>query len=224
MKMKEIPTLERPRERLINYGVESLSNQELLSILLKTGSKEQSVQEVAVNLLNVLGNLSSWPEVTLEQIASIKGIGIVKATSILACLELGKRIYLTPKEEKIKLATPEEIFKNSSYLFYGKKQEYFYCFYFNNKQELIERKLLFMGTIDKSIVHPREIFKEAYLVGASKIACLHNHPSGNLEPSTQDIRLTNSLKEIGNIQGIPLIDHIIVSDTAFYSFYEHGLL
>ena len=103
-----------------------------------------------------------------------------------------------------------------------KKQEYFYALYFNNKQELIEAKKLFIGTINRSVVHPREVFKEAYLLSASSIVCMHNHPSGDTSPSREDITFTQSLYEIGNIQGIPVVDHIIVSDDSYYSFYENG--
>ena len=108
------------------------------------------------------------------------------------------------------------------YQLYNKKQEYFYCLYVNQRKELIERKLLFMGTLNRSVVHPREVFKNAYLCSASGIICVHNHPSGNVNPSREDIRLTNSLVELGQVNGIPIIDHIIIGDNDYYSFYEDG--
>ena len=107
-------------------------------------------------------------------------------------------------------------------MFYDQKQEYFYCLYFNNKQQLIGEKLLFKGTINRSITHPREIFKEAYRLSASSIICMHNHPSNDITPSIEDIDFTNKLVSLGTIQGIPILDHIIVSDNNYYSFYEHG--
>ena len=116
------------------------------------------------------------------------------------------------------------IYENNKHLFLDKKQEYFYCLYLNEKKELIERKLLFMGTVNKSLVHPREIFKEAYLLSASSIICMHNHPSGNPNPSTDDIVLTSSLLEIGKIQKIPIVDHIIFGSNSYYSFYENNNL
>ena len=116
---------------------------------------------------------------------------------------------------------PAKIYSASRYLFKDKKQELFYCFYLNNKQELIERKLLFMGTINCSTTHPREIFKEAYKVSASSIVCIHNHPTNDVTPSRADIEFTKRLMKTGNIQGIPVVDHIIVGDNSFYSFYEH---
>ena len=108
------------------------------------------------------------------------------------------------------------------YLFYNKKQEYFYCLYFNNNSTLISKKLLFIGTLNKSITHPREVFKEAYKVSASYIICLHNHPTNNVLPSKEDITFTNSLITLGKLQGIPIIDHIIVGNNTYYSFYENN--
>ena len=117
---------------------------------------------------------------------------------------------------------PKSIWESSKYLFYRKKQELFYCYYFDNKQKLIERKLLFMGTINQATTHTREIFKEAYLVSASSIVCLHNHPSNDVTPSKEDILFTDRLMKVGNMHGIKLVDHIIVGDNSFYSFYEHS--
>lgn len=224
LKMSHVPLKERPRERLRQLGADALSTQELLSILLRTGTKEYSVSFLAYQLMKEVGNIEDFEHLSLKQLESIKGIGPAKALEILACIELGKRIFLSSKQERRKLNTPEQIFEESRYLFHGKKQEYFYCFYLNNKRELIERKLLFMGTIDRSTVHPREIFKEAYLNQAKSIICLHNHPSGDVHPSIEDRRLTSALREIGVLQGIALADHLIVSDDAYFSFYESGLL
>ena len=125
-------------------------------------------------------------------------------------------------ELKQKLRNAKEIWEDSKYLFNGLKQECFYALYFNNKQELIERKLLFMGTINKSIIHPREIFKEAYRLSASSIVCMHNHPSNDIRPSKEDKLFTENIVKAGMIQGIPVLDHIIVSDFDYYSFYDHG--
>ena len=110
------------------------------------------------------------------------------------------------------------------YLFHNKKQEYFYCLYFNNKQELIGEKLLFIGTINRSVTHPREIFKEAYRLSASSIVCMHNHPSNDVTPSMEDIDFTNKLVSLGTIQGIPIIDHLIVGQNKYFSFSDNGLL
>lgn len=221
-KIKDIPIGERPRERVKQHGISNITNKELIAIILKTGTRNLNATDLALSIL-VEYPIEEFKNLTLAQLTKIKGIGEVKALELLAAIELGKRInYTTAVKQRKKLNNPEAIWKETRYLFVGKKQELFYCLYLNEKQELIERKLLFMGTVNKSITHPREIFKEAYKNSASSIICLHNHPSNDLCPSTADINFTKSLTEIGRIQGIPLIDHIIVGDDSFYSFYEHG--
>ena len=220
-RMKEIPLTERPRERLKRKGREELTDKELIAIVLKTGTKDRNVEELALDVLNKY-SINSLGDVSLEKLIEIRGIGEVKAIELLATIELGKRIFLNVNKDTIKMQDPKSIWKYSRYLFYGKKQELFYCYYFDNKQQLIERKLLFMGTINQATTHTREIFKEAYLVSASSIVCLHNHPSNDVTPSKEDILFTDRLMRIGNIHGIKLVDHIIVGDTSFYSFYEHS--
>jgi len=223
MKIKDLPKEERPRERLLEYGVQNLSNEELLSIILKTGSKNHSVKEVALNILTLAGGIEKLVNLSKEQLLEIDGIGLTKAIEIISVVEIGKRIFLNSNQiQKINFRNSYEIYLATKYLFINQKQEYFYCFYLNNKNELIERKLLFMGTINRSLVHPREIFKYAYLSSASSIICMHNHPSGDVTPSREDIRLTNALVEIGKINSIPIVDHLIVSDDGYYSFYEDG--
>lgn len=223
MKIKDIPSKDRPRERLIQYGVENLSNEELIAIILKTGSKKDSVKELALKVLTIGNDITNLADITKEELLKIDGIGITKATSLISAIELGKRIFVSGREkDKLCFKNAQDIYINSKYLFLNRKQEYFYCFYLNNKNEVIERKLLFMGTINRSIVHPREIFKYAYLTSASSIVCLHNHPSGDVSPSREDIRLTKALVELGQLNSIPVVDHIIVSDNSYYSFYEDG--
>lgn len=223
MKVKEIPLKERPRERLLYYGVENLSNEELLSIIIKTGTKQKSVKDISLEILREYKDIQYLKNISLERLKRIKGIGEVKAVEIIATIELGKRIFLTNNthNNSKKLLTAKDIFEVTRELFFGKKQEHFYCLYFNHKQQLIKKKLLFIGTVNKSIVHPREVFKEAYIESASSILCMHNHPSGDLSPSKADLHFTKSLIEIGKIQGIPIIDHIIVNDYSYYSFLEN---
>lgn len=221
MKIKDLPKEERPRERLINYGVESISNEELLAIILKTGTKNKSVKELASEILSRIDSLNKLEMVNINTLNDINGLGPVKIVELIAAIELGKRIFLkVESNKKSNYSDPDKIYIENRYLFTGKKQEYFYCLYLDSKNNLIERKLLFMGTINRSIVHPREIFKEAYLSSASKIICMHNHPSGDLTPSMEDIRLTKSLIEIGKLQGIALVDHLIIADDGYYSFYS----
>ena len=219
--IKDFPLEERPREKVKQYGINNVTNKELLSIILKTGTKNINVEDVALSILRKY-KLHELKDVTITELTKIKGIGEVKAIELLAAIELGKRINYKTEEKKKKLNNPEVIFQEMRYLFIDKKQELFYCLYLNEKQELIERKLLFMGTVNKSITHPREVFKEAYRLSASSIICMHNHPSNDLRPSKSDLEFTTSLVEIGKLQGIPVVDHIIVGDSSFYSFYEHN--
>ena len=219
-RIKDLPIDERPRERLKEVGITNLSNKELLAIILKTGTKDKSVNMLAIDILNRY-KLNDFKELSIEDLTNIKGIGEVKAIELMSAIELGKRIFLKETNKLKKLDNPKLIWEDSKYLFNGLKQECFYCYYFNNKQELITRKLIYMGTINSSITHTREIFKEAYKLSASSIVCLHNHPSNDINPSKEDISFTEKLFRTGNIQGIPVIDHIIVGEDSFYSFYEH---
>ncbi len=220
-RVTELPLTERPRERLVQMGAENLSDKELLAILLKTGTKDKDVSTLATEVLTKYGSLQKLENASLRSLLEIKGIGKVKAIEILGVIELGKRIWYQKENKYLKkMTTAKEIWENTKYLFVSKSQECFYCLYFDNKQKLIEEKLLFMGTINRSVVHPREIFKEAYLLSASSIVCLHNHPSGDVKPSHEDILFTKNIMEIGKMQGIPVIDHLIVTDCEYYSFYE----
>ena len=220
MKIKDLPVTERPRERLIEFGSNSLSNEEVLAIILKQGTKNKSVKEIAIDLLNSVNNISELENITLEKLTNIKGIGQANALTLLASIELGKRIFLKDNNIKHTLANSKDIYNYMKYLLNNKKQEYFYCLYVNNKKELIERKLLFMGTVNRSTVHPREVFKNAYLTSASGIICVHNHPTGDINPSNEDIFFTESIVEIGKISGIPVLDHIIVGNDSYYSFHD----
>ena len=215
--------MERPRERMIRVGKENLSIEELLAIIIKTGTKGVSVKDIARDVLKEIKDINNLENITINTFSHIKGLGKIKTIELMAAIELGRRIFLEKEnKESIVYNNPEIIYQNNLYLFKGKKQEYFYCLYLDNKNKLIERKLLFMGTINRSIVHPREIFKEAYLTSCSSIICMHNHPSGDTSPSMEDIYLTKSLIKIGKIGGINVIDHMIISDNDYYSFYDHN--
>ncbi|MCI8588329.1 MAG: DNA repair protein RadC [Bacilli bacterium] len=223
MRIKDIPALNRPRERAIQDGIQCLSLEELLAILIQNGSKGMSARETALEILRRYPTSSEILNLTLKQLLEIKGIGPAKAVEILSALELGKRLYLQIDHQKrFSLRSAKDIYLYTKHLFYEKKQEFFYCLYLNPRCEVIERRLLFMGTINRSVVHPREIFKYAYLSSASSIACVHNHPSGSIEPSIEDIRLTEALIQLGKLNAIPIVDHVIVGDELYYSFAEDG--
>ncbi len=224
IKLKEIPKEERPRERLIANGASSLSIQELLAILLNTGSKKESVKNLADNILSKLDYINNLKDINYEFLISINGIGLSNACTILAAIELAYRLdikYQTIKDMAF-LSTA------SVFEYYHKKlnimQECFYVIYLDNTYKVIKDKLLFMGTVNASLVHPREVFKEAYLLSAVAIICVHNHPSNNINPSKEDISTTYNLKTVGELLGIKLVDHIIIGLDKYYSFFENGNL
>ena len=220
--IRDLPLFERPRERLIRYGVNSLSNEELLSIVLKTGTKSSSVKEVSNVLLKEIGDISNLRDIPINKLIKVKGIGKVKAVTLLAAIELGKRVYESKDEINIKLDSSKLIYNFIKKDLVYKKQEYFYCLYLDSQKYLIEKKLLFIGTLNHTSVHPREIFKNAYLLSADSIILIHNHPSNIVLPSKDDLLFTKKIIEIGKINGINVIDHIIIGNNNYYSFYENN--
>lgn len=222
---KNIPDCDKPRERLYMHGSENLSNEELISIILKTGTKKMSVKELSLKLLEIVGDLSKFKDVGINTLMKIDGIGKVKAIEIKAALELGRRVYMSnEKLDKIAFNSAEIIYNYFYDILSDKKQEYFYCVYVDTKGKFIDKKCLFVGTINSSVVHPREIFKEAYLLSANGIICVHNHPSGDSMPSKEDKAITKKIKEISIIHGMGFIDHIIIGNGNYFSFYENNML
>ncbi len=223
--IKDVPQDERPRERLVKYGAKNLSTSDLIAIILKTGTRDYSSKYLASEVLKLVKDVSDLKKLSLSKLISINGIGAVKAIEFLAALELGRRVYESkPLENDLRCNSAHKIFNHFRSEFSGVNQEYFYCLYLNSQKKLIDKKLLFKGTLNRSLIHPREVFKEAYLSSAAYIICIHNHPSGNVIPSNDDINITNTLVEIGYIQKIPVIDHIIIGENNYYSFYENGLI
>lgn len=222
-KIKEIPISERPIERLITNGSSNLNNEELLSILIKTGNKYESSKDLALKVLNKVNKISELKNIKLEELIKIDGIGYTKAATILSAIELGKRINQNVLTlNNIKFDNPNIIYEYYKTKLENVFQEHFYCIYLDNNKKIIRDKKLFVGTINYSVVHPREVFKEAYLLSASAIICVHNHPSGNVIPSKQDIETTKLLIEVGKIMGIEVCDHIIIGKDKYYSLYENG--
>lgn len=219
--IKDIPINERPRERLIKYGVNNLSNEELLSIILRSGSKNISVKMLSNQILKNIENISELKNITLNKLIKIDGIGKVKAIELLASLELGKRVYYNNEKIDIKLNNTNKIFEYFKDLFINEKQENFYAIYLNSKSKLISYRLLFKGTINSSCVHPREVFKYAFLESAYCIVVIHNHPSGDSTPSHEDEETTKALMEIGKLVAVPVVDHIIFGNNNYFSFYEY---
>jgi DNA repair protein RadC len=220
--IRDVPKDARPRERLLSFGPESLADHELLAILLRTGTKEESVLQLAHRLLQHFEGLRLLKDATIEEITSIKGIGTTKAVQILAAIELGRRISRLSYNERYVIRSPEDgakyVMEDMRFL----SQEHFVAIYLNTKNQVIHRKTVFIGSLNASIVHPREVFKEAIKRSAASIICVHNHPSGDPTPSREDIDVTKRLAECGRIIGIELLDHLIIGDQKFVSLKEKG--
>jgi len=220
--IRDFPEDERPRERLIQDGPQSLSNHELLAIMLRTGSKEESVLQLANRLLTTFEGLRLLKDASVDEMMSIKGIGSAKAVQIMAAVELGRRIHRLQYEDRYVIRSPEDaanyVMEDMRFL----TQEHFVCLYLNTKNQVLHQQTIFIGSLNASIVHPREVFKEAFRRSAASFICLHNHPSGDPSPSREDIDVTKRLNECGKLIGIELLDHLIIGDQKFISLKEKG--
>ncbi|WP_426448675.1 RadC family protein [Paenibacillus sp. S-38] len=222
--LRELHLEERPRERMIHYGAEALSHAELLAILLRTGTYQESAVHVAQRLLRESGGLRSLTDMSLEQMTSIKGIGSAKALQIRAGIELGRRMARSGMNETVTIRSPQDaaalLMEDLRYL----QKEHFVCLFLNTKNHVIGQETLSMGSLNASIVHPREVFRSAIKRSSASIVCAHNHPSGDPTPSPEDIALTRRLAEAGEIVGIEVLDHLVIGDRRFVSLKELGYM
>src|SRR5699024_3841427 len=220
----DVPKEERPRERLIKYGENHLSNQELLAILIGSATRRESVMDLSNRVLVHFEGLKLLSEATIDQLTSIKGIGKAKGIAILAAIELGKRIRQYKPEESYTVRSPED---GADYIMEEMRnlnQEHLVVLFLNTKNQIIHRQTIFIGSLNASIVHPREIFREALKRSAASIICAHNHPSADPTPSQEDIHVTRRLAEAGKIMGIELLDHLVIGNNSFVSLKEKGYL
>ncbi|WP_147803507.1 RadC family protein [Alkalicoccus halolimnae] len=222
MMIRDVPKSERPRERLLRDGAESLSNQELIALLLGSGTKTESVLELAGRIIQHFDGLKLLKEATAVELMEIHGIGEAKAVQLRAALEIGRRIKQFPVEETHVVRSPQDVADYMMEEMRHLKQEHFVALYLNTKNAVLHKKTLFIGSLNASIVHPRELYKEALRYSAASFICLHNHPSGNPEPSQEDIDVTKRLTETGKMLGIELLDHVIIGDRRFCSMKEKG--
>ncbi len=218
--VKEMPKNERPRERLVEYGVGSLSNEELLAILLRTGMHDFSVLDLSKNVLYHLESLEDLKRITVEELLTIKGIKIAKASTIIAAIELGKRLTNYQAERKKVISSALDVYHLLSAELSHLLQEHFICLYLNTKSEMIKKETIFIGTINQTLIHPREIFKNAIKLSASAVLFVHNHPTGDSSPSKADKEATYQLMEGSLLIGIDFIDHIVIGKNEFYSIKE----
>lgn len=222
--IRDVPEEERPRERMVRSGASQLSNAELLAILLRTGTTFESVVSLAGRVLSKAGGLKGLADTSLSELTRIRGIGPAKAIQILAGIELGRRISRAVPKEKVAIRSPGDaadyVMEEMRYL----TQEHFVCLFLNTKNRVIDKQRIFVGSLNASLVHPREVFREAIRRSSAGIICIHNHPSGDPTPSREDIDITHRLYEAGQIVGVELLDHIIIGENCFYSLKEKGIL
>ena len=219
-KIKDLPTHKRPREKLVEKGSEALSDHELLAIILRSGYKGKSAVDIAKRILKTTG-LKELSKKSLQELQKIKGIGITGASILVASLELSKRI--DQEEPMVEIKSPNDVLKVVSDL-RNKKREYMVALYLNARSELIKKRVVSIGTLTESLVHPREVFAPAIKSHAVNLVLAHNHPSGSAEPSDEDVAVTQNLKEAGEILGIKVVDHIIVSKESYVSLREAGVI
>ncbi len=222
--IRDLPVSERPRERLQKFGAEALSAQELLALILGRGIAGESVTVTAQRLLSQFGNLRGIASSSVEELSQVKGIGLAKASQIRAAFELANRLEGYPEGGKRPLVkTPDEVVSLVRGRLRGKKKEHFLAVLLDTRGQLIKVSEISVGSLDTSIVHPREVFKEAMSASASSVIFVHNHPSGDPEPSEDDIELTKRLAQAGEVVGIDVLDHIIIGDKNYLSLKSKGL-
>lgn len=223
MKVKQMNKQERPREKAVMEGIASLSNRELIAILLRSGNQEQSVLELADEVLHLRKDLVSLMNLHLDELTTIKGIKTAKAMQLLASFELSKRMSLDRVKQGWKEQEQPQILSDWLMNEIGHEaQEHFIVLFLNQKGTMIAHKDLFIGTDSKSFANPKEVFMEALRYGASKIICAHNHPSGHLLPSVADCQSADAMERCGEMLGIQVFDHLIISTCGYYSFREHS--
>lgn len=205
-RLKELPLADRPREKMIKYGPDKLSEAELLALVLGSGTKGMNVKTLATKILKE--HKKEPTKTTIDDLLTIKGLGQAKASQIMAVLELGKRLYQNKQSEL--LLTPKDVWERCED-FRSSKKEHFVVFYLDSQEQQIKRDIVTIGTLNESLVHPREVFENAIRNNAASVIVAHNHPSGELEPSMDDIEITQKLLRSGKLLDIQLTDHLIVT-------------
>jgi DNA repair protein RadC len=222
--VKELASHDRPREKLAQLGAASLGDNELLAVVLGHGSAEQNALQLANSVLGAVGGLVGLTRAGPLDLYSLRGVGSARAAQILAAIELGRRTLLTRAPARLRFASPRELAAHLLPRFGARRVEQSGVVLLDPRHGLLRTTLLSVGTADASLVHPRDVFREAVLSGAALVVVFHNHPSGDPAPSDVDVALTHRLVEAAQLMGIELLDHLILADTQYYSFREVGYL
>lgn len=222
--LRDMPGEDRPRERMLTSGAGSLSHSELLAIILRTGTRRESALHLAQRLLREAGGIRGIVDLSMDELMGIKGIGPVKAVQLKAGIELGQRLARARLPEAHVIRSPRDaadlLMEQLRYL----QKEHFVCLFLNTKNHVIAQETLSIGSLNASIVHPREVFRAAIKCSSASVVCAHNHPSGDPTPSPEDVRMTERLCQAGEVIGIDVLDHIVIGDGVFVSLKEQGMM
>jgi DNA repair protein RadC len=224
--IKGWPEGERPREKLLRQGPSALSVAELLALIIGSGdaASSQSALDLGRTLLSEFGALRKLADASCVELQRVKGVGPAKATCIKAALELSNRFQARELESLTRFTSPSQVFEHLDYEFRDRRKEYFMALLLDGKNRIIKRVQISEGSLNQSVVHPREVFNVAVRESAAALILLHNHPTGDPAPSPEDLEVTRRLCEAGELMGIKVLDHIIIGDGAFYSFSERGVM
>ncbi len=215
---------ERPRERLLQYGVSALHNRELLAILLGTGTSGASALTTADEILRSKPGITSFHDIRLAELTAVKGVGTGKAATIMAAIEFGKRVHQKTSYEAVAVRDPEAVANLFAFDLRNKKKEEFWILLVDVKCKAFQKELISVGTLNQSLIHPREVFQIAIRQSARGIILVHNHPSGDPTPSPEDHQITERLVETGKIIGIDVMDHVVIGKDDYYSFRQYGMI
>jgi DNA repair protein RadC len=221
-RMKDIPHVDRPRERLIKLGPDALRDSELLAVIIGSGTRGYNALRVAQKLLKKYSG-QELCKATVKELQSNQGVGEARACQLTAAFEFSRRFLLQDDGETVIIRTPSDVYK-ATYELRKAKKEYLLALYLNARNRLIKKEIISIGSLNANIVHPREVFEPAVAVAAASLILVHNHPSGQPDPSDDDISLTKRLVLAGEIMGIEILDHIIVGEKDFVSIKEKGLM
>lgn len=222
--IKDLPADERPRERLVKYGAEALSNAELLAIILRVGTQEYSAIGLAEHMLSRFNGLKGIATSSVEDLSRIKGLGIAKAAQIRAMAELGKRLAASVGHSRPTIRSPQDAADLVMPELRDEPQEHFKGIFLNSKNEVLKIRTITIGSLDASMITPRELFRDAISTNSASVIIAHNHPSGDPTPSQEDISVSKRLSEAGKVVGIEVLDHLVIGEGRWASLKERGLM